>query len=37
LVIGEVVRFAEPSRLGEQFSGFDFSNDSASRAGENAK
>jgi siroheme synthase len=37
LVIGEVVRFAEPSRLGEQFSGFDLSNDSASRAGENAK
>jgi uroporphyrin-III C-methyltransferase len=37
LVVGEVVRFAEASRLREQFSGFDLSSDSASRAGENAK
>jgi uroporphyrin-III C-methyltransferase len=37
LVVGEVVRFAEPSRLREQFSGFDLSSDSASQAGENAK
>jgi uroporphyrin-III C-methyltransferase / precorrin-2 dehydrogenase / sirohydrochlorin ferrochelatase len=37
LVVGEVVRFAEPSRLREQFSGFDLSGDSASRAAENAK
>ncbi|HEY4054370.1 MAG TPA: uroporphyrinogen-III C-methyltransferase [Terriglobales bacterium] len=37
LVVGEVVRFAEPSRLHEQFSGFDLSSDSASQAGENAK
>jgi uroporphyrin-III C-methyltransferase len=36
LVVGEVVRFAEAS-LREQFSGFDLSSDSASRAGENAK
>jgi uroporphyrin-III C-methyltransferase len=37
LVIGEVVRLAEPSRLREQFSGFDLSSDSASQAAENAK
>jgi uroporphyrin-III C-methyltransferase len=37
LVVGEVVRFAEPSRLREQFSGFDLSSDSASRAAESAK
>jgi uroporphyrin-III C-methyltransferase len=37
LVVGEVVRFAERSRLREQFSGFDLSRDSASRAAENAK
>jgi len=37
LVVGEVVRFAEPIRLREQFSGFDLSSHSASQAGENAK
>jgi uroporphyrin-III C-methyltransferase len=37
LVVGEVVRFAGPSRLREQFSGFDLSSDSASQAAENAK
>jgi uroporphyrin-III C-methyltransferase len=37
VVVGEVVRFAEQSRLRDQFSGFDLSSDSASRAGENTK